>query len=166
MRIHISESSINTLTEIQANTPVDISTMYGMLIKKIVLRLNMGDPPAAAPAADALVKTAATCALSTRNGETTIPALGDPGVLAINEVSQWERSQSADGGNAMAFHGERYVPWDFPAGGLAVSDRTLSLYVVSYGVTTTSTASAMLMYELVKMDALKYMAALSVMETM
>lgn len=148
LAINISESAPVTLTEQQITLPVNIESSLGVLFKHIVFSVD-GIGAFTPPGADTVVFTQEVdVGISLVQGLAGFPSLADPRTLAACHMVIGAASAPADAGVSIsiAVFGDR---WDFNPGILVV-DQTISLYIVSTGLTTASTARARLSYQLVK----------------
>lgn len=147
----ISEAVVTVLEEVQFAVPVSIESNLGMLIRSVQFNQD-GLGAAAPPGADSMTNTRESdVALSLVQGLATIPTLQDPRTLCAMHVLLGAGTAAGDTGisQSIAVWGDT---WDFGPG-ILVMDPTLSLYLISSTLTSSSTVRMRLHYQLIKVTA-------------
>ncbi|KKL06481.1 hypothetical protein LCGC14_2595590 [marine sediment metagenome] len=160
-RAVVLESAANTLTEQQIQTPVSATARMIMRVWRIVFGITVGALPSTFPAADAKEIVSSSIVLSTRQGETTLPAIEQGGTLAAASHIFIQGSAPADAGIAMTQNFINLV-WEYP-GGIGLADSTLSMYIQSVGMAGASGAQILIYYTMEVVSTDEFLAIASIL---
>jgi len=162
MRMRVLESAINTLTEAQATTPVNMGTLQAMRIWRV--QFVLGEPTHADPGADTITTRNTITALSLRQNLTVIPAMRDNGVIAIGRMDAVDAGLAAGGGINTAIR-EVNPLWAYSPGGVLVGSQTLSLYIQSVQGVAVAQSDVVIQYTLETLGQDEFFALVSLLAT-
>lgn len=141
LRGEVTQTTLNTLTEQEINTPVELRR--GIVIRVLMVAFSVGIPELTA----ASTIKFNTIALSTIQGASSVPRWSDDGTILHHQVVVEEETTA---GNAITF-GDHYRAWEYRPSGILVAAEKLSLYVASGNADNLQSAQCAVFYEMVKM---------------